>query len=386
MVLGATTNGLAFVRSLGRRGVPVWVLDSTRERPGMRSRFATPVLLPDVCAEPDAWLAALLDLAARTPAPPVLLATGDEHALLVAAHRERLGAHLRFRLPPPGVVEMLCDKRRQYEYLLAQGHPLPRTAFVEHDETDAGALAAATTGFPCVVKPCFSHRWMRRGSGAKLGVARDAEDARRLHRTMTADGEPVLLQEVIPGADDALHGYVGYFAADGRARAGITKRKLRQHPPGFGNGSLQVSTLEPEVAERVERLLGALGYQGLVAVEYKRDARDGRDKLIEINPRSISATQLAIDAGIDLPWIAYADVVGLTLPPTPSARAGVKYLHLGWDVQALRARDDLTLGAWLRSLRGVRSHALLARGDPGPLAGYLSSALRGAVAGRLRGG
>ena len=67
-----------------------------------------------------------------------------------------------------------------------------------------------------------------------------------------------------------------------------------------------------------------------------------------------------------------------------SAHAGVKYLHLGWDLQAFRARDDLTLGAWLRSLRGVRSHAFFDLGDPGPLVGYLTATLRDAGTARWR--
>jgi D-aspartate ligase len=384
IVLGATTNGLAFARSLGRRGVAVLVLDSDRERPALASRFATPVLLPDVCARPDAWLATLRDLAARAASPPVLIATGDEHVLLLAAHRSELQDRFRFRIPPGDLVETLCDKRRQYERLHAAGCRLPRTALVADDEHDAGALAAQTTGFPCVVKPIFSHRWLRRGSGVKLGVAHDADDVRRLHRTMTADGGGVLLQELIPGGDDGLHGYLAYLGADARPLGALTKRKLRQHPPGFGNGSLQESTDDPAVAERSAALLHALGYQGLVAIEYKRDPRDGRDVLIEINPRSVSGTQLAIDAGVDLPWIGYADAAGLPPAPAPVGRAGVKYLHLGWDLQAFRARPDLGWAAWLGSLRGVRSHALLDVRDPRPLARYATGALRGALPRALR--
>jgi hypothetical protein len=49
-------------------------------------------------------------------------------------------------------------------------------------------------------------------------------------------------------------------------------------------------------------------------VELKRDARDGRFKLMEINPRLWQWHGLAAACGVDLPRIAYADLVG-TSPP-----------------------------------------------------------------------
>lgn len=379
VILGVTTNGLSFARSLGRRGIPVVMLETPAGHPGMTSRYGIPCPLPDILEQPEAWLAAL-DEIARQASEPVLIATGDEHILFVSRYRERLERHFRFRIPAPGLAELLCDKEAQYRRLLELECPLPKTAFVTGSPTDLIELAERTVGFPCLLKPSFSHCWRRRGTGVKLRLAPTADALRAALRDGAAAGEPFVLQEYIPGHDDTLHGYLACYGANGRPLAALTKRKLRQYPPGCGNGSLQVSTQNPEVTALSERILGRLDYQGLVAIEYKWDARDAGYKIMEINPRSVSGNQLAVDAGVDLPFVYYRGVLGLPIPPTPPARPDVRYLHLGWDVQAFLAENRagrLSLLSWIHSVIGARSFALFDWRDPRPFLSYAWAALRG---------
>jgi biotin carboxylase len=62
------------------------------------------------------------------------------------------------------------------------------------------------------------------------------------------------------------------------------------------------------------RFLAALGFHGISQVEFKRDPRDGRYKLMEINPRLFQWHGLAAACGVDLPRLAYCDLLGLPVP------------------------------------------------------------------------
>jgi len=138
-------------------------------------------------------------------------------------------------------------------------------------------------------------------------------------------------------------------------------RAGRQHPPIAGNGSLQVSTLDPQIEDLSWRILRSLDYQGLVAIEYKLDPRDARYKLIEINPRGVSGNQLAIDCGVDLPDIAYRDAAGVPVDSPAVYQQDVKYVHLGWHLRAgmtLWRAGELGPLEWLGGLRGVTSFAI----------------------------
>jgi D-aspartate ligase len=247
------------------------------------------------------------------------------------------------------------------------------------DGIDIVRLARETIGFPCVLKPRFSDLWDRHHTGVKLTVSRDAEELHHNYRRMLQTGETVLLQEFIPGDDSALHGYLAYYGANGLPLAAFTKQKLRQYPPTCGNGSLMISTKNREIAQVSENILNTLAYQGLVSIEYKWDYRDQRYKLIEINPRSVSWNQLAIDCGVDFPYIAYRNILGVDAPTTTDYRSGIKYLHLGWDVQSLlaqRRNGSLTILKWLSSLRGVRSLAVFNLRDIKPFLAYVRMMLK----------
>ena len=184
-----------------------------------------------------------------------------------------------------------------------------------------------------------------------------------------------MVQEFIPGDDAALFGYLAFWDAEGREHSWLTKQKLRQYPRFIGDGSFQISVNAREVADLSRELLRKFAYRGLVAVEFKHDARDGTYRLMEINPRTVSGNQLAIRAGVDFPWIVYQYLVYPgACPPVNGFRPGVKYVNESWDLLAYRARrkdGDLPFWTWLRSLAGTRAWAIASTRDPQPFLALL---------------
>jgi len=124
-----------------------------------------------------------------------------------------------------------------------------------------------------------------------------------------------MVQELIPGGDDTLYTVGSYLARDGRALGLFCGRKLRQTPPGIGTCRVGEAVWEQEPVDAALSLLDGFGYHGISQVEFKRDARDGRFKLMEINPRLWQWHGLAAACGVDLPRIAYADLTGEPPPP-----------------------------------------------------------------------
>ena len=72
-------------------------------------------------------------------------------------------------------------------------------------------------------------------------------------------------------------------------------------------------TLDPHREARklgAVNVLDALAFHGISQVEVKRDHRDGRDYLIEVNPRSWLWISLATRCGVNLPLACYLDAIG----------------------------------------------------------------------------
>jgi D-aspartate ligase len=369
VILGTSWNALSFARSLGRRRVPVLLLGSRRHL-GSYTRYGKVLALPPVDDDPEAWIRTLRFVGARLADPGVLLPMGDGDTLLVSRYEELLRPCFRFVVPARQTAEQIVNKRLQYGAAGEAGIPFPSTYFPETAE-EVRALSAELP-FPCLLKPYTSHTG-RRAMGQKVLVARSAGELSSGYERLAALEVPAMVQEIVPGEDRALFGYLAFWDGDGRELAWLTKRKLRQGPPHFGDGSLQVTVEAPEVADMSRRLLRAVGYRGFASVEFKLDSDSGNFYLMEINPRTESGNQMAISAGVDLPWIGYRYLTGLEddAGPTRAFRPGVKFLNEEFDIRAfreLRRSAGMTIARWVRSIRGTTSTAIWARDDPLPYA------------------
>jgi len=392
-VLGAErAHGLAMARSLGRRGIPVVMLGA-QGTPGMKSGFGFPLAI-DGLADSE-LISLLMRLGEKLPTPGVLLPTGDLHVLLLSRHREILARHFRFSLAAPDLIETLADKRRQYEFAKRCGIEVPRT-LVPACAADLDGVAEQV-GFPCVIKPAFSQLWAQHQSDlgiegqTKLVLARTPAELFREFERMTSRNQGVIVQEWIEGEANQLYAVYAYSPLQGEPTAVFIRRELRDWPLDQGSGCYSTSVLDPEVESLGRAFLAYAGYCGIANIEFKRDTRDGRLKLIEFNVRGASQLGLAVDAGVDIPFAAYSDIVGgpdARGRPWP-VREGVRWIDLGRDALSAfehRKRGGLLLGNWALDVLRARSFAYFAADDLGPALARTLELLRGipAVSGRRR--
>jgi D-aspartate ligase len=122
--------------------------------------------------------------------------------------------------------------------------------------------------------------------------------------------------------------------------------------------------------------------RGLGNVEFKRDARDGRLKLIECNHRFTAATGLMHAAGLDLPLFVYNKLTDRPLPPVDEYRPGMTMRYPMRDLRAFaayRRHGEISWLPWLRSIMRRHHYPVASLSDPRPV---VANALR--VFGRIR--
>lgn len=376
LITGSSVNALSFARSLGRRGIPVLILDSDRQL-AVHSRYARAIRLPSAGQEPQAWIDTLLDVGKNLASPAVLIPTADPHAVLIAENAELLRPYFNFLVPEPQKAQNFVSKQFQVQHAREMGVPVPQTHFP--GSMDAIQHLAGEMQYPCILKPDNSHTGARVLTGKKLLIIDSAKSLVDSYASLAEGDVSCLVQEIIPGSDRELVSYLGFWNTEGAETAFITKRKLRQFPTLYGNGSIQVTEKLPEVAELSRRLLKGLGYRGFAGVEFKFDRRDGSYRFVEINPRSSAMNELAVAAGVDFPWIAYRSLNGGEVEQDRdwAFNTGVRCVNEEWDVQAyweLRRKGELSFRQWWESLHGA--HRIIAAwDDPKPfLAGMVRAA------------
>lgn len=364
---------LGILRSAGRWGIPVHWVHNEASAPAARSRHLTAAHpLPPGPATPERWSEHLVRVGRAIGGRPVLVATDDPSTALVADRRELLEPLFRFPVQPDGLVGSLVDKRRLHELCLETGVPTPAARFPQRS-ADLEEYAAAGE-FPVVVKRIGAPEASGEEALPSVTVVRTPAELRALARERPEAAVPgvAMLQEYIPGDPRSVWMLDGYFGADSTCLAAYTGRKLRQHPTDTGMTSLGVCEHNPAVIETTERLMRRIGYRGIVDMGYRYDARDGRYKLLDVNPRIGSTFRLFVDAaGTDVLRTLYLDMTGQPPPARAPVREGRRWLVEHHDLAEAAAavrRGDMSVGAWLASLRRVREVAWFSPGDPLPAA------------------
>jgi D-aspartate ligase len=298
---------------------------------------------------------------------PILFPTDDHLAVLLARHREFLAKGFVVPGPEWSTMEKVIDKSETCAAAQEAGIPVPASFF----PTDVEELRerAASLRYPCVLKPRVGHVFQRM-TGRKLFVVREAGTLIRLATPLLREGHRMMVQEIVPGDDDAIYVYAAYHSETHETRAEFTGRKVRQIPRGYGTTRVLQGVPCPQVLQLGRSLLAALRYSGLSDVEFKFDARDGTYKLIEVNPRSGKWIGCAIASGVDLPWAMYSDLVEGTPREMPQrSTKGLYWIHLYDDLLAPVAywRDEVRrLRGYLSPYRSTKVFAVFDREDLGP--------------------
>ena len=367
-MLGGDYLGLAVVRSLGRRGVPICVVDDELSI-GRFSRYTTHyVRVPDLRDE-SRCVASVLGVGRRLGLDGwVLYPTREEIVVALARHRQDLLGTFRVPTPPWDVTQWAWDKRKTHELAQRAGIPTARTWGLG---TDANIDALPMdVRFPVVIKPAIKEHFLY-ATGAKAWRADSREElaARAAEAAAIVGPAEVLVQERIPGDGHQRYAYCAFFK-DGMSLASVTVRRRRQHPPEFGRASTLVETVDvPELEALSLRFLREMRYYGVVELEYMLDDRDATYKLLDVNARLWGYHSIGPRAGVDFPWLLFRDQIGLPAFPVGRGRTGVRWVRMLTDLPTVAvelAQRSLTFREYTASMRPVRVEAVFSMEDPLP--------------------
>lgn len=362
IVMGASYTALGVVRSLGRRGIPVVLLQHGDNTLAAFSRYVTRVLPRlDGAGEVDSLLRMAKTEELRGW---LLMPTADQSVALVARSYDLLATQYALATPPWASLGMVCNKYSLYQLAQALGIDQPWT-FCPKGQQELEILDCP---FPVIIKPAVREA-MNPLTTAKAWRINNRQQllARYGEASGFMPGELLMIQEIVPGGGETQFSYAA-LCSEGNVLASVVARRTRQFPIDFGRSSSFVETIQdPGLREPAIRLLAAVGMTGLVELEFKRDT-SGRFRLLDVNPRPWGWHTLCAHAGVDFPYLLWLLTCGESIPQV-EAVPGISWVHLITDLLAgLQeiARGRLSLKSYVRSVRGRRVSAIFAIEDPVP--------------------
>ena len=374
IVIGGDYRGLGIVRSLGRQGIPVWVLVDDHQL-AARSRYSRRNFRwPD--ASEDERVRFLLKLCAEHGLDGwALFPTADETSVLVARRHAELAEHFTLTTSPWSEFRWAYDKNLSNELADQLGIDHPRT----WTPANRSELETFDLTYPAILKPAYRSE-MNQFTRAKAWQVNDYDELLAKYDAACTYIAPdaIMVQEIIPGGGNTQLSF-GALASDGRIIASVTARRTRQFPMDFGRASTFVETIvDEELDSEARRLIRATHLTGLVEVEFKRDPRSNRLQLLDINPRVWGWHTLGERAGVDFSYLMWRLAYNLPLDEV-KARPGMRWVRGMTDFPtALREilGKRLSLGDYVNSIRPPVGSAVFAKDDPLPAATEVPLTLR----------
>jgi predicted ATP-grasp superfamily ATP-dependent carboligase len=349
--------GLAGLRALSRAGFETWAAVSSRDALGARSRAARGIVdVPDPRMDADAFVAVVADAAERLGVDLVL--PGSEAALLAIAGRENAFSDgIAVGSAPVTTVRHALDKTALALLSLRAGMDVPPTRVLAAGEP--GNDDAVT--FPAMVKPLRSE--LVRAGRLERFEARRVESAADMEAALRDLPDEVgLVQPYFEGRLISVNG-VGF---EGDLHT-VNQHVVRRVWPDRAGGAVYAETIPmtPERAERTAAFIRELGWSGVFNLQLIE--RDGRDYVIDLNPRFYVSLSLSVAAGHNLPAIWASLVLGRTVE-TNGYRAGIHYRHDRDDMRAVLAAVRRGEPGAAREFLPRRHtvHALFSARDPRP--------------------
>jgi|SRR5271157_1876037 len=327
VILGAHTVGLGLIRSLHKLDVPIIVMYYDPKDMGYVSRYISKKFqIPSPLLEEDACINYLLEYGSRN-GKSLLIPASDTALYAVSRHKQALEQCYIVACTEWQITKLYIDK--QYTYALADeiGVPAPRT--IVPGSIEDVERYAKTIEFPCLIKPCQSHRYFETFK-RKMTRVNNLDEMMKSYQEAVTLGLGVMLQEIIPGDATCGANYNSYFW-DGQPLVEFTARKLRNAPPEFGSPCAVKSEIINEVLEPGRKILRAMGYYGYSCTEFKRDPRDNIYKLIEVNGRHNLSLMLAVYCGLNFPELHYKHLVFGETPVSNEHSNGIYWTDMTRD-------------------------------------------------------
>lgn len=367
LVVGNHVTSLNIIRSLGKKGIPVYLTDQEKICIGRFSKYCQGFFHSPTHFESQKYVNFLIQLAeSKNLRDAILIPTNDYTVSILSQNKDRLSEYYKIPLPHWEVINRVFDKRQLLEIAEKNGIPIPR-AIYPLDKKDMEKKISELE-YPVVVKPAFGKDYYF-AKGVKMHMAYVFKEAEQHFDSIASvmGEQNIIVQEYIPGGNGTLFNYAAVMRK-GIPHGIFTGKKIRQHPRDFGVGTATQIVNEPELTRLGTLLFKSCQYEGVGYIEFKKDPRDGKFKLIEINARLWNSMDLAVCNGIDLPYIIYLYALNKKMPQNHST-GNMKWIHWWPDFgqtlkEVLKKKENFR--DYFKSFKGEKKFAVIDLSDPLP--------------------
>ena len=371
VILGGNINGLGIVRSFQKTSIPVFVL--IHDKDFIRfSRFCKAFMCPD--PQNEEFIPFLKSFCRSLPAKPIVFATSDVFLMPLIHSKKDLENEALIPTCEQELFDKLIEKKYLYSFAEQVGVDCPKTKCIQANQLNL--KIEEDMRYPLIVKPSVNIIF-RKVFGQKALLVNNKEELWSLIKKLdeTKYDDSLIVQEYIPGDMTTLYTITSYVDKRHEVRGYSIGHKIRQYPAKTGTITSGLVEHVEDILEMSKRFVKEVEFYGISNIEYKYDERDGKYKLMEINPRTGIWNLSVLESGINLPLMAYNDILGRAIQDEYNKEGRLIWAYTIFDLlTSVNARSNQRDGAtsisykqWRSSLKGCRKvDAIFKWYDPMP--------------------
>lgn len=225
----------------------------------------------------------------KTQKYDMVVPTVDFTAAILSEHKEEFSQYTKIMSNDWDVYQIAGDKNKTMAVCAEINVPHPIT--VQNVES-LNSVINSGIKFPIVVKPCT-------GYGA-IGFKK-IDNIAELKKLFTDEKEnfsDYVFQEFIPQTD-IQYECAMFVDGNNEVKTSLVFSKNRWFPVNGGSSTLNITVERPDIVESCSKLLQAINWRGAADIDLIQDPRDGKAKIMEINPRVSGSVKITFVAGVD---------------------------------------------------------------------------------------
>ncbi|HSX09010.1 MAG TPA: ATP-grasp domain-containing protein [Candidatus Saccharimonadales bacterium] len=323
-----TRQSLVLTRNLGKKNITIAALTTFEKTnvPVFHSKWCDKKIISPFSEGTDEYISFLISYL-KSNKVDLIIPSSDGTITALSKHRKRIEKYAPLALTQDKALKIASNKEKTLSIAKKIGIKIPKSISV-FSKTDI-KNALKLTGLPAVVKP--SESWVDDKNNSKRlssVLVTTEKEAIKEATDLLKDGGKVIVQQYLNGRREA----VSMIYSKGKVYGKFAQWAKRVQPPLGGQSILRQSIKVPsDIGDQAEQLIKTIQLDGYSETEFRRDDK-GVPYLMEINPRLSASVEIAVESGVDYPFLIYQLGRGKAIKQTFHYKTGNWMRHLGGDI------------------------------------------------------
>lgn len=251
----------------------------------------------------------------------VIIPFGDSSAEILSKYKDVFRPHVKLTIPAYDVFMSAYDKNKLMTLCRENNYPHPITVDLSSQPKESELIKFP---YPALIKPNITT------GGRGMTLVKSYDEFKSKIGNIESKYGNCHLQQFIPDGGRQIKVQLFVDKMNNR-HYGSVIWKQRYYPEKGGSSCCNVTIDAPELIELCRLVLHDLSWEGFADFDLIEDPRDGRLKIMEINPRFPACLKSAVESGID--YSAIQVDYSLEKPIKNYVyRPGAKLRHIGFEV------------------------------------------------------